>query len=266
MERLQHWVWQAGVTCVASGLVLRDRMLGRLRHIPGIHRTSRHLIPSGRRIVDAVLVQPSLDIAVRGALLICHGIGETVDHWMRSQDLLAGHGIVSLVFNYSGCGRSTGWIGVERCERDAIAAFQWLRETVPNVPITLLGFSLGTGAATAIAGRLILCEGYTSFRDAVVASGLPRWIVTTLVPDAWRSVNALKQCSIPVLVVQGDRDRLFPVAMGHALAEAAGEWGELVVIGGMGHADLHRKVRAEHWQPILARIAGCGNIGGYGPS
>jgi pimeloyl-ACP methyl ester carboxylesterase len=265
VERLRHWVWQAGVTCVASGLVLRDRMLGRLRRVTGLHPTSRHLILSGGRVLDAVLVQPPLEVEVRGALLICHGIGETVDHWTRPQNLLASHGIVSLVFNYSGCGRSTGWIGVERCERDAIAAFRWLRETVPNVPITLLGFSLGTGVAAAVApllpiARLILCEGYTSFRDAVAAAGLPRWIATALVPDVWRSVDALKLCRVPVLVVHGDRDRLFPVAMGRSLADAADERGELAVVAGMGHSDLHSKASMEHWRPILAPTASDSNL------
>ncbi len=197
--------------------------------------------------MDAAWVVPEEPWA---ALLICHGIGETVEHWPRAQALLAEQGIASLVFNYSGFGRSTGRVSPEHCERDALAAYAWLRERLPAVPVTLLGFSLGTGVATAVCSQLevrglILCEGYTSLRAAVKSLGLPQsWIV-----DVWRSAETLTGCRVPLLVVHGKRDRLFPVAMGKALAEAGS--GELAVIEEMGHPDLHAKARPEDWQIIV---------------
>jgi len=41
-------------------------------------------------------------------VLLCHGIGETVEHWSAVQALFHEHGIGSLVFNYSGYGKSSG--------------------------------------------------------------------------------------------------------------------------------------------------------------
>ena len=205
-------------------------------------------------------MRPAADGQVGTVVLICHGIGEVVEHWARAQELMAMHGVASLAFNYSGCGRSGGRLSAERCERDAEAAFWWLRERMPDVRVTLLGFSLGSGVATAIAGRipiseLVLCEAYTSFREAVRCAGVPAWACRA-VPDVWRSEASLRKCKIPVLVVHGARDRLFPVAMAERLACAAGERGRLVVVPGMAHSDLHAEARAGDWQAILGRTSG----------
>jgi pimeloyl-ACP methyl ester carboxylesterase len=75
-----------------------------------------------------------------------------------------------------------------------------------------------------------------------------------LVLDCWRSVETLRGVRVPVLVVHGACDRLFPVAMGAELAVAAGTRGELAVIPGMGHPDLHSRARPEDWKVILERI------------
>ncbi len=260
--RVQRGVFSAGVSWVAGAMVLRDVLLGRIKPGRGVAVSERVGIASGRRRLDAVWARPASNADVRAAILICHGIGEVVDHWARAQDLLAENGVASLVFNYAGCGRSRGRLSARQCERDAQAAFRWLRERMPDAPITLLGFSLGSGVAVAVAGTipisgLVLCEAYPSFREALRSAGAPTWACCA-VPDLWRSEEALRRrgLPVPVLVVHGERDRLFPVTMGERLARAAGERGELVVVHGMGHADLHAEARAEDWQAILARVCG----------
>jgi pimeloyl-ACP methyl ester carboxylesterase len=249
IARVRKGMFAAGVTCVGGGLVARDRLLGRIGRGRWGELASRHGIQSWGNRLDAVLVRPA---EVRAAVLVCHGIGETVEHWIRAQELLAERGVASLVFNYSGCGRSPGWVSAEQCERDAIVAFDWLQRTLPGVPVTVLGFSLGSGVAAAIVGRvpaegLVLCEAYTSFRKAVGSVGLPR-VMALMVADVWRSEEALRGCGVRVLVVHGDEDRLFPVAMARDLAGACG--GELVVRVGMGHSDLHARARGEDWGVI----------------
>lgn len=51
---------------------------------------------------------------------------------------------------------------------------------------------------------------------------------------AWPEVDQLRRIAVPTQVVQGDVDRVLPLAHGEALA-AGIEGAELVVIGGMGH-------------------------------
>ncbi len=258
LASVQHGVFSIGVRAVGSALVLRDRWLGRIRASAGTGLSERVQIPSGSRWLDAVWVRPAAGVEVKAAVLICHGIGEVVEHWARAQELLAEHGVATLVFNYSGCGRSRGKLSAHRCERDAQAAFWWLREQMPDVEVALLGFSLGSGVATAVTRQipiagLVLCEAYTSFREAVRSVGAPAW-ACGVVPDVWRTEEALRGCRVPVLVVHGEQDGLFPVAMAERLARAAGEWGELVVVAGMGHADLHAEARVVDWRPILERL------------
>ncbi len=257
---MQRRVFAAGVRCVGGAMVLRDRWLGRIRPGRGVGAAERVRIASGSGWLDAVWVRPEVATEARAAVLICHGIGEVVEHWARAQELLAERGVASLVFNYSGCGRSRGRFGAEQCERDAQAAFWWMRERMPGVAVTLLGFSLGSGVAAAVVGRipvsgLVLCEAYTSFREAVRCAGAPGW-ACGLAPDVWRTEAALGACGVPVLVVHGERDGLFPVAMAERLARAAGERGELVVVEGMGHADLHAEARVEDWRAVPERVCG----------
>ena len=249
-ERWQEAFFSAAVVGCSRLMVARDRLLGKIDGRPA-DGVSRHRIANGTEGLDAVLILPEGE--ARAAVLICHGIGETVEHWPRAQALLARSGVASLVFNYSGMGRSTGRFSAAQCERDAVAADAWLRERLPGVPVTLLGFSLGSGVAAAVVmeiavERLVLCEAYTSFRDAARRMGL-RGRLACALPDIWRNVERLRGCRVPVLVVHGARDRLFPVTMGEALAATCGA--RLEVVAGMGHADLHERPRAED----LNRIA-----------
>src|SRR5579863_3285496 len=109
--RAQRVVFTVAVTIISWVFILRDRLRGRIgRSRPANApqgRASRHTIPCGAFLVDAVSVLPAA-APVKAALLICHGIGETVDHWLAAQNLLAEHGVGSLVFDYSGYGKSTG--------------------------------------------------------------------------------------------------------------------------------------------------------------
>ena len=130
----------------------------------------RHQIQSGRHHLDAIFVTPAA-LPCRAALLICHGIGETVEDWHGVQQMLAAEGVASLVFDYAGYGRSSGWVTAQQCERDACAAFAYLEGLTPAAPISVLGFSLGSGVACAVidkltARTLVLCAAYTSFREA----------------------------------------------------------------------------------------------------
>lgn len=212
----------------------------------------RHQIPSGRNRLDAVWVRPT-HAPLRAVVLICHGIGETVEHWVGVQNLLAVHGAASLVFDYSGYGRSTGRIDAAQCETDSVAAFGFLQGLSPGADIAVLGFSLGSGIAAAIAGRvrlsrLVLCAAFTSFRAAAHHLGIPRGL-GLFVPPLWHIEQALKDCNLAVLVVHGEKDRVFPVRMGAELAECCRA--EAIIVPNLGHAEPYFHPRVEYWGPII---------------
>ena len=249
------------LTGISRALLLRDRMLGRVQPIvedpTGAPQVQRHTIASGRNVLDAVWVRPTASGTPKATILICHGISETVEHWLPVQRILAESGAASLVFDYSGYGRSTGHIDARQCERDAIAAFRFLETLAPEAGVAMLGFSLGSGIAAAVAGqlpitRLVLCAGFTSFRAAARSVGIPGRISKLIPALFWHAEESLRDCRVPVLVVHGERDRLFPVRMAAELAACCGA--EERIVPNLKHAEPYYHPQPAYWDPIVVWI------------
>jgi pimeloyl-ACP methyl ester carboxylesterase len=244
------------LTAISRAIFREDRQSGRMaRILDGFAFSKERLvIESGGRRLSAVYVSAgSSDGENAPVVLICHGIGELVEYWGGVQGLLREMGISSLVFNYSGYGDSKGRVSVANCEEDALAAYKALVER-GHRSIVLLGFSMGTGVGCAVASRmdldgLVLCEGFSSLREAGMAMGFPRWM-THGVPDAWDTVNCVGELRMPVLVVHSDADGLFPVSMAERVAMACGGRGELLVIPGISHNAPIFEPTEDYWEPI----------------
>lgn len=275
---MHRFLFTAVLTLTSRIVQMRDRLLGRVprsRPESRIVSASQHTIRSGRNLLDAVYAEPASG-APRSALLICHGIGEIVAQWFPIQRLLAENGVASLVFDYSGYGRSTGLVGWLQAEDDAVASFELLQRLAPAVPISLLGFSLGTGVAPAVlsrvrADRLILCAGYTSFREAARAAWIPRFLLP-LVPPIWSAQEALRDSTLPVLIVQGDHDRLFRMPMARNLVACCGGRADLLVLPARSHNSPFYRPEMRYWGPIIGWLsqgqcgpAGSAPLNPYGP-
>ena len=253
----QKVAFTTALTIATRIVQLRDRLLGRVpRSRPDCPtlRATQHAIPSGKNILDAVYVEPAAS-SPQAALLICHGIGEIVPQWFPIQRIFAENGIASLVFDYSGYGRSTGHVDWRQCEQDAISSYQLLQRLAPGAPIALVGFSLGTGIAPAILDRtspdrLILCASYTSFRHAARAAWIPSFM-TPLVPPIWSAREALCDCTLPILIVQGDRDRLFQRHMAEELLACTNNRADLLIVPARSHNSPFYYPKPEYWAPII---------------
>jgi alpha-beta hydrolase superfamily lysophospholipase len=183
-----------------------------------------------------------------------------VEWWLPVQRLLASNGVASLVFDYSGYGRSLGRISAAQFEADAAAAFAYLEQLVPGEPVAALGFSLGAGVLAAAwrqmrASRLVLCAGFPSFQEAACRVCVPRrW--KQLVPPVWDAAQTMRGCDVPVLVVHTEEDRLFPVAMGRELHAHCGDGAEFLVIPGHSHNEPFNRPRIAYWGPVVRWLAG----------
>jgi pimeloyl-ACP methyl ester carboxylesterase len=251
---LRQLIFNIAINSTARVLAARDRLLGRIGRDLRIDEAdagvSRHAISSGRNRLDAVLVRPGAG-AAQASLLICHGIGETVQHWVPVQRLLAARGVASLVFDYSGYGRSTGLFSASQAEQDVVAAFRTLEEFAAPEPVSVLGFSLGSGPVVALLDklpveRLVLCAAYTSMRKGAVSVGVPRSFAGG-VPAIWDAAIALPVCKVPVLVVHGEKDRLFPVRMAEELAELCSPPAKLIVVPGLKHNEPFYRPTMAYW-------------------
>lgn len=254
---MRHLIFNLAINSTGRMLAVRDRLLSRIgrdvRLDPAEAGVTRHAIRSGGCVLDAVLVRPAAG-AERASLLLCHGIGETVQHWVPVQRLLAARGVASLVFDYAGYGRSMGFFSVRQAEADAMAAFELLRSAMAPLPVSLMGFSLGSGVAAAVVGRLpirrlVLGAAFTSMRMAAVSVGFPR-ALSGIVPAIWDARTSLCACRVPVLVVHGERDRLFPVRMAEQLAELCEPPARLMVWQGLEHDEPFYRPTMEYWGSI----------------
>jgi uncharacterized protein len=256
--RVHRVAFSYAIGSISRLLILRDRALGwtRCGRVPAgvAERASRQCIPSGPNRLDAVFAEPVANPAF-AAVLLCHGIGECVEQWFGVQQLLAANGVASLVFDYSGFGKSTGRPNWDQMEQDALAAIAALHLLAPGLPLSVLGLSLGAGVAAATinrigASRLILCEAFTSFREAAVAAWIPRPLLR-YVPPIWDARLPLAECKVPVLVVHGEKDRLFPAQMARDLAGFCSPPAELVLVPETGHNQPFRKPHLRYWGPIV---------------
>jgi pimeloyl-ACP methyl ester carboxylesterase len=258
---LRQHLLTIAVTGSSRVILLRDRLLrripwdGRMETAgPGV---SRHLIHSGKNLLDGVLVRPHGQTP-QASVLICHGIGETLKHWLVVQQMLAGCGVASLVFDYSGYGRSTGWFNARQAELDAVSAFHCLEQLTSPLPISVLGLSLGSGIAAAIvtavpAHRLVLCAGFTSLREAAVSVGIPR-LFALATPPIWKAEESLRACTVPVLIVHGEKDPLFSVRMAAELQSFCQSPARLVIVPGASHNDPFYLPQLSYWGEIVARF------------
>jgi len=243
------------ITLVSRAIGVHDALWGRTRSLAKADSREEFFFSSGVRMLAGVWVAGDEGSPV---ILLCHGIGETGGHWNAVQALLAGCGVGSMFFNYSGYGMSSGQIRAEHCDEDLRAAYAELRRRAgPGARVFVLGFSLGSGIAASGVGALtpqpaglILCEAYTSFREAVCATGVPRWLARGF-PDVWDTIAVAPSLALPVLVVHSDRDRLFPVEMARRIAEACGDRCELVVVPGLAHNEPYLRPTEAYWGPVL---------------
>ena len=247
------------VTVASRTLILRNRLLRGVKSVPledpPCLEISRRSIPSDDQLLDAVFVAPAKE-PVRAAVLLCHGIGETVENWFGVQKLLATQGVASLVFDYAGYGKSSGRIQWKQCEEDAIEAFRALQALLPETPVSLLGFSLGSGVAGAVLDRispknLVLCSSFTSFQAAACRAGVPRGL-SFLAPPIWNTEESLRQCSLPVLVLHCEKDRLFPIEMAKNLASSCKEHGKLVIVSNLRHDDPYFRPHRQYWDHVVS--------------
>jgi len=258
-------IFSAALTLVSRVLLLRDTLLGRTRIEAKDVSREEFFFASGARRLAGVWVAAAENSPV---VLLCHGIGETCGHWNAVQALLAEHGVGSMFFNYSGYGKSSGSIRAEHCDRDLRSAYAELRRRVGSqARVFVLGFSLGSGIAASGIGTLVpqpvglvMCEAYTSFRDAVCAMRLPRWLALGF-PDVWNTLAIAPTLKLPVLVVHSDKDRLFPVEMARRIADACGDRCELSVVHGQTHNEPYLRPTEIYWGPVLDWIGRTGRSG-----
>jgi len=214
-------------------------------------------IPSSGRILDSYLVRAPASCRPRVAVLVFHGVMETISEWVPGQKFLYDHCISSLVFDYSGHGESTRPGTIERVNEDGIPAYATLATQFPGERLCVLGHSLGNGPMLEALPHLspppscvVVANAFSSLRDMGRRRGTPIFVLYGI-PDVWDNVENVRRLKVPLLVAYSDADTVIPPAMGQRIFDAAPEPKRLAVSHGFTHNALYQKPSEEWWSPVL---------------
>jgi hypothetical protein len=155
------------------------------------------------------------------------------------------------LFDYRGYGGNpgspteAGLLIDARAVHDAVAA----RTDVDAGRIILLGESLGTGVAVALARdvrpmAVVLRSPFTSMAD-VAAHHYWFLPVRRLLWDRYDSLSRVGALTCPVAVVAGDRDRVVPFALSRRLFDAIRAPKTFITVGGTDHNDFELNAGAQ---------------------
>jgi uncharacterized protein len=159
--------------------------------------------------------------------------------------------------------------------RDLEAAIDAVEARVGDIPVGLLGYSLGGAVSLVVAAddpRVLAVVADSAFADplAVLSDGVERVLrvpgaVLTVPVAAWlarRTGARLADFSPlaavariaprPLLLIHGDGDDAVPIRHAHRLFDAAGEPKQLWLVPGAGHVNAYFADR----QHYLARVVG----------
>lgn len=214
-------------------------------------------IASGRRVLDAYLVRAPAACQPRVAVLIFHGVMETISEWVPAQKFLHDHCVSSIVFDYSGHGDSTRPGTIDHLNEDTIPAYATLVSQFPGQRLCVLGHSMGNAPLLQSLPRLspppacvVVANAFSSLRGAGRKRGTSVFLLYAI-PDAWDDIENAKLVRVPLLVVYSDADTVNPPDMGQSIFQAAPEPKQLAVLHGFPHNALYRTPSDGWWAPVL---------------
>jgi fermentation-respiration switch protein FrsA (DUF1100 family) len=148
-----------------------------------------------------------------------------------------------LVIDYRGYGASAGVPSEEGVYRDAEGAWGYLagRPEIDSTRIAVYGRSIGSAVALYLATErpvraVILDSPFTSGRD--MAERHYSFFPTSLVRLSLDNLDRADRVTAPTLVFHGSEDRITPIEMGRAVAQAA-RADTIIEIFGAGHNDTY---------------------------
>ncbi len=183
-------------------------------------------------------------------ILFFHGNGEIVSDYDDLGDIYNSMGINFMVVDYRGYGRSNGTPLVSAMMEDCHVVLEYtlnyLKERGCTGPLTVMGRSLGSASALALAA-----QGKPGFKNLIIESGFayagPLLKVLGINPASigfheemgFENIEKIRQWRGPALVIHAEFDHIIPFTDGQALYDACGsENKELLKIPGANHNDI----------------------------
>lgn len=168
------------------------------------------------------------DSPPQAAMLIHHGNGENISHWLDEAHVFRKKfQLPVLIYDYRGYGRSEGFPSEEGILQDASAASEYLAERtgLPPANIIQFGRSLGGAPAVYLAARdgalgLILDRTFNSVA-AVAADRYWMFPVDWIIRNRFDSAQRIDRYEGPLLQMHGGADEIIPIRFARRLFAAA---------------------------------------------
>ncbi len=201
--------------------------------------------------------------AIRGAVILCHGMESNKDSekLVYLGEALASRGVLALRFDFSYVGESSGKfedITYSGEVDDLRAAYALVQSRRPG-KTAVLGSSMGGTVALLFAAEEPAVAALVTVAAPVHPEQFPRRILTPKQIDQWRNqgfttyhgqrlnvallhdlgkinvCEAVKRIACPVLIVHGDADEVVPVKEAHELHAYLDNSKQLLVLKGGDH-------------------------------
>jgi pimeloyl-ACP methyl ester carboxylesterase len=209
---------------------------------------------------DAVVIEPTATFPVRATAILFHGnAGAAIDRGYLVP-VFSSRGVRLVLAEYPGYGPRRGSPTEHALVEDGEALYAAVLRQYPDVPIVLVGESLGGGVAVQVAirqetqppARLVLLTPFLSFAETA-ARAYPYLPARYLVKDRFDSAGQLPRYRGPIAILVAEKDEVVGPAQGRALAEIARPRGETayVEIAEAGHNSWTALATDAQWTELL---------------
>ena len=175
----------------------------------------------------------------KGLIFYLHGNGGALDSWGEVARTYTALNYDVFLLDYRGYGKSDGVIySQQQFFDDVQTAYDSLKTRYAEDKIVVLGYSIGTGAATKLASAnnpklLILQAPYYSLTDMMRHTYpiIPPFILKY----KFETNNYLQACKMPVVIFHGDRDEVIYYGSSLRLKELFKKQDTLITLPGQTH-------------------------------
>ncbi|MGH7072775.1 MAG: alpha/beta fold hydrolase, partial [Stellaceae bacterium] len=208
--------------CAGPGLGTRGAMMPRIGHVTPTMTADALIMDDGARLPLREWLPEGTPHAV---ILALHGFNDYSNAFAAPAPVWAAAGVATFAYDQRGFGRAPrpgGWVGTWRLDADAAEASRLIHARYPDVPLYILGESMGGAVAiTAVAGSVgapkPYCNGIILAAPAVwgrstmtIFERAALWLGANLFPGATftgQGLGILASDNIPMLRALG-RDPL----------------------------------------------------------
>jgi uncharacterized protein len=156
------------------------------------------------------------------------------------------------ILEYPGYGNRKGTPSKEAFDRAAKEAYEFLRETHPNVPVCVAAESIGSGPASTLSNlarppdKFVFIVPFENL-SLVAEDHFPAFLVRLILKDNWDNAKALSNYKGPVDVIGAETDTVIPVRHAKALAAAILQSKLTIIPGGHNDWSLGGRVNIRNW-------------------